>query len=122
MSLTLSMSSSAYAANNGVRGCSTTGAYGDYYYDNYHGPDATISIKMSLMDSLADGNSVRVRMLSKDVHGRWVFWPWHTNSSGNGTTKTWQTTASYRGGLFDIGIQVARMNPDGTVKNSCTDW
>ncbi|MGW1253220.1 hypothetical protein [Streptomyces sp. NPDC002535] len=89
---------------------------------NWHGPDATIPIKFTLTDTVADGNSVRIRLVSKDVWGKIHYWPWRTHSRGQGTTSTWNTTASHQNGLFDIGIQVARVNSNGTTKNHCTDW
>ncbi|MFJ5141560.1 hypothetical protein [Streptomyces sp. NPDC088707] len=124
LALSLSTAGSAHAADGFtvVRGCGTTGAYGDMSATNWHGPDATIPIKFTLTDTVGDGNSVRIRLVSKDVWGKIHYWPWRTNSQGQGRTTTWNTTASHQNGLFDIGIQVARVNSDGSTKNHCTDW
>ncbi|MEU7024967.1 hypothetical protein ABZ990_30680 [Streptomyces sp. NPDC046203] len=119
---TTAPANAATEAYGGSRSCATTGAYGTYSYDNYHGPDATITIRMSVSDTMSDGNSVRVRMTSKDTWGTVKYWQWHSNANGNGTTSNWTTTASDSSGLFSIGIQVARINTDGTIRNSCTSW
>ncbi|GEB58387.1 hypothetical protein [Streptomyces gardneri] len=126
VTLSLSMSGSAQAAptalDAGSSNCSTTGAYGAMSWTNYWGPGYTINLKFTLTDKLADGNSVAVRLISKDTFGRIHNWKWNKNSQGNGRTSTWNTTASHVNGLFDIGIQVARLNSDGSVKNTCTKW
>ncbi|MFH9953580.1 hypothetical protein ACH4OX_05075 [Streptomyces roseolus] len=124
LTLSVSMGGSANAATGftAIRGCGTTGAYGDMSATNWHGPDATINIKFTLTDTLADGNSVRIHLVTKDTWGKLHFWPWRTNSQGANKTSTWYTTASHPNGIFDVGIQVARVNSDGTTKNYCTDW
>ncbi|MFJ8664263.1 hypothetical protein [Streptomyces sp. NPDC093600] len=119
--LSVSMSGSAYATV-GTAGCGTTGAYGDMYFSNYHGPAATINIKFSLSDTLADGNSVRLRLVSQDVSGIIRYWSWRTNSQGSGTTSRWETTAADSRGLHKIGLEVARFNSNGTYRNGCFDW
>ncbi|MFB7101340.1 hypothetical protein [Streptomyces hydrogenans] len=124
LALSVSTAGSANAATGftAIRGCGTTGAYGDMSATNWHGPEATINIKFTLTDTVADGNSVRIRLVSKDTFGRIHYWPWRTNSQGKDKTSTWNTTASHTNGLFDIGIQVARVNSDGSTRNYCTDW
>ncbi|MEU6928242.1 hypothetical protein AB4225_16960 [Streptomyces sp. 2RAF24] len=123
LTLVLSAPGSAHAeTTSGYVTCTTTGAYGEYFYSNYSGPGATINVQMSLTDTLADGNSVRVRMMSKDVNGAVTYYQWRANAGGANTTKKWTTTASHARGLFDIGIQVARFNSDGTLRNSCAQW
>ncbi|MFC8271420.1 hypothetical protein ACFUJR_02520 [Streptomyces sp. NPDC057271] len=117
--LTVAMSGSAYATS-GIVGCSTTGAYGDMAYTNYHGPAATIGLKFSLEDTLADKNGVRIRLVSRDVKGAVHYWPWRTH--GSGTVSTWKTTASHDRGLFEIAVEVARFYPNGKLRNSCIDW
>ncbi|MFD8011986.1 hypothetical protein [Streptomyces sp. NPDC058955] len=124
LALSISTAGSANAATGFtvIRGCGTTGAYGDMSATNWYGPDATINVKFTLTDIAADGLSVRIRLVSKDTFGRIHYYPWRTNAQGNGKTSTWHTTASHTNGLFDIGIQVARVNGDGSTKNHCTDW
>ncbi|MFD7441539.1 hypothetical protein [Streptomyces sp. NPDC059909] len=122
LALTVVSSGSAQAAVPTVfRGCSTTGASGGYDANNYYGPDATISLNINLSDTSADGHHVRVRFLSRNVHGTVKYWTWRSNLDGAGTTKNWSTTASDSYGLFDIGVQVARFEGN-TLLNSCTDW
>ncbi|MFF1511485.1 hypothetical protein [Streptomyces sp. NPDC058326] len=75
-----------------------------------------------MTDIQADGNSVGVRLLSKDTWGKIHYWPWRKNTQGNGKTSAWDTTASHTNGLFDIGLEVARFNSNGTWRNSCTKW
>ncbi|MFJ3900056.1 hypothetical protein [Streptomyces sp. NPDC090025] len=123
VSLALTTATPANAeTTSGTVGCNTSGAHGEYRYSNYHGPDATVTINFTLTDTAADGNSVRVRMISMDTHGAVTSYPWRVNSGGYLSTSEWQTTASNRGGLFDIGIEVARANKDGSIRNFCTRW
>ncbi|MCX2184229.1 hypothetical protein KV205_27400 [Streptomyces sp. SKN60] len=123
LALAVGTTAPAYAAGfSGFRSCSTTGAFGDYQYSNWYGPDATIKVSFSLTDNAADGNSVRIRMMSLDVNGAVTHYPWRSNAGGYGTTSKWQTTASNGRGLFEIGVQVARINKDGSTRNSCVSW
>ncbi|MER7515144.1 hypothetical protein [Streptomyces sp. NPDC126499] len=122
IALTVGTAGTAQAATSGTVSCSTPGASGNYQYNNYYGPDATVYIYFSLTDTASDGNSVRVRMLSKDVNGATTYYPWRANTGGYNTTSKWQTTASNSRGLFDIGIQVARINTNGSIRNICTSW
>ncbi|MEU2507884.1 hypothetical protein ABZ621_24660 [Streptomyces sp. NPDC007863] len=126
LAVAIGASTPAHAATTsgfkGFRSCGTTGAFGDYQFSNWYGPDATINVAFSLTDTASDGNSVRVRMISKNVNGAVTYYQWRSNTSGYGTTSRWTTTASNSMGLFDIGIQVARINSDGSVRNMCTSW
>ncbi|MEU3687976.1 hypothetical protein [Streptomyces narbonensis] len=63
-----------------------------------------------------------MRLISKDTFGRVTYRKWNKNTQGNGRTSTFNTTASHPNGLFDIGIEVARLNSNGTVRNLCTKW
>lgn len=122
----VSMTGSAQAGesglDSGIMGCGTDGAYGDMSWTNYWGPGSTINLRLSVTDIQSDGYGVGVRFLSKDTWGKIHYWAWHKNSQGYGKTSYWDTTASHTNGLFDIGIQIARFNSDGTVKNYCTKW
>ncbi|GHG43948.1 hypothetical protein [Streptomyces zaomyceticus] len=81
-----------------------------------------MKIHFVLDDVMADGYGVRLRLVSTDVWGKLHYWPWRTNTKGNGTRSTWDTTASHPNGLFNIGVQVARANSAGAIANSCIDW
>ncbi|MFJ5225477.1 hypothetical protein [Streptomyces sp. NPDC088400] len=121
--ITLTLTASGTAQADGFEGtlaCSTTGAKGSIYYNNWHGPDATINMSISLNDTAADGHHVRVRFLSKNTFGTTKYWAWRSITGGSGTGNAWYTTASDSGGLFDIGVQVARFEGDQML-NSCTD-
>ncbi|MFI8371202.1 hypothetical protein [Streptomyces sp. NPDC085466] len=122
LSVSTAGSASAMRLEVGVNGCGTTGAYGDMSWTNYHGPGATVKLKFTLTDTLGDGNSVRLRLISKDTWGKVHYWPWRLNAQGRNKTSTWNTTASHTNGLFDIGMQVARVNSNGTTRNHCTVW
>ncbi|MFI6420300.1 hypothetical protein ACIBG6_23235 [Streptomyces sp. NPDC050842] len=126
LAISLSTSGSAQATqaglDSGAKSCITTGASGVMSYSNYWGPGYTINLKFTLTDTQADGNSVALRLVSKDTFGRVHLWKWNKNTQGNGKTSTWNTTASHMNGLFDIGLEVARLNSDGSVKNICTKW
>ncbi|MEU7073072.1 hypothetical protein AB0B30_29790 [Streptomyces narbonensis] len=123
LTLSLSTAGSAHAAlDDGSSSCSTTGASGKMSWTNYWGPGYTINLKFTLTDTQADGNSVAMRLVSKDTFGRIHYWKWNKNTQGNGKTSTWNTTASHVNGLFDIGLEVVRLGSDGSVRNTCTKW
>lgn len=111
------------AIDYGIKGCGTTGAYGDMSWTNYWGPGSTINLKFSVTDTQSDGYGAAVRFLSKDTWGKVHYWTWRKNTQGYGKTSYWETTASHENGLFYIGIQVARINSStGAVISSCTKW
>lgn len=122
MALAISMSNPAQAAGTtAFRHCSTTGASGGITISNWHGPDAKVGLDMSVSDLSSDNHQVRVRFISKDTRGAIKYWPWRANNDGSGTTKEWKTTAEYSGGLFEVGVQVARF-AGNTQVNSCSTW
>lgn len=123
LTLSVATAGSAHASlDSGMSSCNTTGAFGDMAWDNYWGPGYTINLRLTVTDTQADGNGVGVRLLSKDTWGKIHYWPWHKNTKGYGKTGIWDTTASHANGLFDIGIEVARFNSNGTWRNGCTKW
>lgn len=121
LALTITMSSPAQAANTAYRLCNTVGAQGGITVTNWHGPDATVGLSISVSDLSSDNHQVRVRFISKDVRGAIKYWPWHSNNDGSGTTKSWTTTAQDGGGLFDVGVQVGRF-AGNTMVNNCSTW
>ncbi|MFI9744356.1 hypothetical protein [Streptomyces sp. NPDC052494] len=123
LTLSLTTAGSAHAAlDAGSSSCSTRGASGKMSWTNYWGPGYTINLKFTVTDREADGNSVAVRLISKDTFGRVTSWKWNKNTQGYGKVSTFNTTASHPNGLFDIGIEVARLNSNGTVRDICTKW
>lgn len=119
LALTAITSSPAHAISN--RACSTTGASGGVAISNWTDPVATVGLTFNLIDTLADGHHVRIRLVSETNNGARVNWPWRQNLDGKGSTKTWTSTASDDRGLYEIGVQVARFEGD-TLLNSCTTW
>lgn len=103
------------------RWCSTTGASGGVTISNWTGPDATVGLAIGVNDTKADGNHVRVRILSQQSSGNVHYWPWRKHTGGADTEQNWRTTASDNRGLFEIGVEVARFVGDRKL-NSCTEW
>lgn len=76
-------------------------------------------VTFSVSDTLSDGHPVEIRVIGKNQVGTPLSWPWHKVTSGWATGKSWSSTASYDGGIYDIGLQVARYE-GGSILNSCT--
>ncbi|MFJ2565836.1 MULTISPECIES: hypothetical protein [unclassified Streptomyces] len=105
--------------------CSTTGARGSVGVTSPTGDlwnYGTFKLAMSVSDTAADGHHVQIRFLSKEVgNSRTVKWPWHSLTSGNGTTLTFSTTAKDAYGITDTGVEVATFE-GSTLLNHCTAW
>ncbi|NWF27793.1 hypothetical protein HW130_16230 [Streptomyces sp. PKU-EA00015] len=122
VALTIGTAGPAQAdGTSGYHGCSTTGASGGYDFSNYYGPDARVKLSFRLYDTQADGHHVRIRLISKNVHGTIKRWGWRSHTGGSGTSQTWETYAEDSSGLFDIGVEVARFEGN-TMLNQCFDW
>ncbi|WP_381796882.1 hypothetical protein [Streptomyces niveus] len=118
--LVVAMPSSAQAAFSPTLSCSVTGSKGSIKVSNWSGPGATVNLTISVTDTKSDGHHSRIRLLSKDTFGTTKHWPWRMNYDGLNATKTWTTTASDSGGLFDLGVQVGT-GEGSQVITSCVD-
>lgn len=101
--------------------CTATGVKGSVEITDWHGPDATVGVKLTVADTARDNLQVRVRFISKNTHGAVKYWSWRTNPDGSGSSKTWNTTASDPSGLFDAGIEAATFSGGSSV-NICRVW
>ncbi|MFB7086850.1 hypothetical protein [Streptomyces sp. NPDC056296] len=101
--------------------CNTTGASGGVTVWDFYGATDRIDLSMSVDDMKSDSHHVSIRLLTKNHAGTVKYWSWHKNTSGNGTSKRWETYAKDDSGIFDVGIQVGRFE-GSTMLNSCTDW
>ncbi|MFI0214351.1 hypothetical protein [Streptomyces lydicus] len=88
--------------------CNTTGGHGDVTAPSYTGSTDSVYVQMGVYDGSADGHTMRIRLVTKDVNGKNTYWPWHANTKGPGKSLEFTTTATNKSGIFDIGIQVAR--------------
>ncbi|WP_329340319.1 hypothetical protein OG866_32705 [Streptomyces sp. NBC_00663] len=101
--------------------CDTTGARGVVVVNDWQNGGTSFPVSIAVGDNLADGHHVRVRVVGRAEDGDWIYWPWHANYDGNGTAKSWSSTANFSGGIYDMGVQAARFEGD-TLLNYCTDW
>lgn len=101
--------------------CSTTGANGTINVAGFTHKDTHINVWMTVLDTLADGHSVRIRLITKNAAGTYKYWPWHAEYGGKGAYENWTTYADDSGGIINVAAQVARFEGD-TMLNSCTDW
>ncbi|WP_164492896.1 hypothetical protein [Streptomyces lydicus] len=110
-------------ASSEMHSCKTTGANGYVGVYNFHPPQNRVKIQLSVKDTLADGKSVGVRVLTKARNGAYKAWAWHTASGGQGTWPYWNTyvDATSDRGINFIGVQVARFVGHNVV-NSCKSW
>ncbi|WP_405908439.1 MULTISPECIES: hypothetical protein [unclassified Streptomyces] len=115
------MSAAPASAASYTMYCDTTGASGASTINGWAVGATSLGVILSVTDGSADGHHVRIRLLGKDRAGNLITYQWRMNYDGNGTTKTWTTTASYSAGFGDVGVQVARFEGD-TQLNACTDW
>lgn len=99
--------------------CSATGANGSLRVENFHSGVKKINVSMTVYDSLADGKSAKIRLITQPGNGGEgvKYWPYHTNSDGKGTFKTWKTSATENQGFTKIGVMVTR-----TGGTWCSDW
>ncbi|WP_143179696.1 hypothetical protein [Streptomyces yunnanensis] len=90
------------------RACTTgdIGASGGAEIHNWHGPSATLSVKLDLADGRADGRYAAIRILIVDMNGKSVQGRWN-KVSGYGKRKEGWTSVKYKGGINNIGVQVA---------------
>jgi hypothetical protein len=123
--LTATVSGTAQAATSARSGsitCHTYGATGDMEYDGWSvGTRSTIDLGLSVVDTNADGNHVRIRFVSKYYSGDVHYWGWRSWTGGSGAGQAWYTTAQDSAGMYAIGIQVARFE-GSTMLNSKTCW
>ncbi|MFF8309359.1 hypothetical protein [Streptomyces lydicus] len=99
--------------------CGTTGAQGNLRVENFHRGVKHINVSMTVYDSLADGYSAGIRLITlpgNDVN----YWPWHINKDGKGTLKTWNTSANDNRGFTRIGVMIGRFKGDDFI--TCTEW
>ncbi|MDT0478049.1 hypothetical protein RM863_38635 [Streptomyces sp. DSM 41014] len=119
--LVLATANPSSAATNRTASCSTTGAKG-YSTTAWTGdPYQEQSVTLGVTDTSADGHHVRVRYLTQQQSGATRYWQWHSNTDGNGTSKTWYTSAKSDYGIWGFGVEIARFEGD-TLLNSCVDW
>lgn len=111
----------ASAAVSATLICDTTGARGVVAVNDWRNGASSIDVSIAVGDNLADGHHVRVRVLGRAEDGDLITWQWRANYDGNGTSKSWTSTATFSGGIYDMGVQAARFEGD-TLLNSCTDW
>ncbi|MFF4697237.1 hypothetical protein [Streptomyces chattanoogensis] len=110
-------------ASSETAGCKTTGANGYVGVYNFHPPQNRVKIQIGVRDTLADGRSVGVRVLTKARNGAEKAWGWHYATGGHGSQPYWNTyvDATSDGGINFIGVEVARFLGHNVV-NSCKDW
>jgi hypothetical protein len=97
------------------------GARGVLVVNDWYVGKTDVKVSIAVGDNLADHHHVSVRVLGKNDGGGLITWPWHQNYDGNGSSKSWGSTASYSAGLYDMGVQAAVYEGDRQV-SSCTDW
>ncbi|MFD5632311.1 hypothetical protein [Streptomyces sp. NPDC127072] len=119
--LAVGMSAAPASAVSYTMDCSTTGASGAGTINGWAVGATELGVILAVHDGSADGHHVRIRLLGKDAPGNLITFQWRQNTDGNGTTKSWTTTASYSAGFRDVAVQVARFEGD-TLLNACTDW
>ncbi|MGW0854083.1 hypothetical protein [Streptomyces sp. NPDC002690] len=112
---------SAAATYTSTSTCSTTGGSGSTVATYTDDPYDEVKVTLRVTDTLADGHHVRVRLITKNVSGVSVNWPWHSNTDGANTTVVWSTTAQSGYGIYGQGVQVARFEGE-TLLNYCTRW
>ncbi len=76
---------------------------------------------LSVTDTVANDHHVQIRYLTQQDSGSTRYWPWHSNTSGEGKTVVWNTTAKSDYGIWGFGVEVAQFEGD-TLMNSCVDW
>ncbi|MCX4640771.1 hypothetical protein OG775_37685 [Streptomyces platensis] len=124
LTASLPATANAAAASDAARAqksCHTTGANGMVTIEGFRPGVKRIKVTMSVDDIAADGDEVRVRLLTKLSDGSTKHWPWHANSSGDGTWKQWKTYASDDGGFKGAGLAVARFKGNKFL-NGCQNW
>ncbi|MGW1472326.1 hypothetical protein ACWCQJ_13825 [Streptomyces olivaceus] len=100
--------------------CNVSGASGVGNFKNWTNNYADMSL--TVKDTSSDGNSVAIRLISKDDNDKTKYWSWHSNANGYNKSVTWNTHASTgSGGLSYIGIQAAVIKNSAVVRY-CTDW
>lgn len=118
---TANPSGASTAADTRTASCSTTGASGSSKTQWTGNAYDTQKVTLSVKDTKADGHHVRVRYLTQQQSGTPRYWPWRSNTDGNGTTKVWETTAKSEYGIWGWGVEIARFE-GSTLLNSCVDW
>ncbi|MFF8896798.1 hypothetical protein ACF082_04830 [Streptomyces lydicus] len=117
----LALTTPAHADSSYKAFCNTTGGHGGVTAPSYTGSTDSVYVQMGVYDGSADGHTMRIRLVTKDVNGKNTYWPWHANTKGPGKSLEFTTTANNKSGIFDIGIQVARF--EGNKKlNYCSKW
>ncbi|MFF1837411.1 hypothetical protein ACFVXE_24860 [Streptomyces sp. NPDC058231] len=99
--------------------CDTTGATGDLEVQWSNGATSQ-PVVFSVSDALSDGHAVEIRIIGRNQVDTPLSWPWHKVTAGWGHGQSWASTATYSGGIYDIGLEVARYSGTGTIMNHCT--
>ena len=103
------------------RGCTTTGAFGDLQVSGWYSGTTSVGVWFDVADTLSDGHAVEVRIIGRNQVNTLIAWPWHKISTGYATSHAWASTASYSDGLYDVGLEVARLSGSTKILNYCTD-
>ncbi|GAA3679353.1 hypothetical protein [Streptomyces iranensis] len=100
-----------------VKSCVTTGGAGSVRYKGFSQPVQKLKLRLWAWDAVADGQHVRVRLVTKNHKDHKRYWKWHKTSSDN----KWRTTARDNHGIFNVGVQVAQFKGNKRLE-LCTSW
>ncbi|MEU0664653.1 hypothetical protein ABZ508_01330 [Streptomyces lavendulocolor] len=116
--------SAATAAGGGpgaTLAATTTGAYGNSTI-SFAGKTYADSIYFRAVDTAADGNHARIRLVTKRSNGSLAYWSWRANYDGSMTEKEWYTSLSDPQGITAVLIQVCRAEGDTLLNCANSEW
>ncbi|WP_201051683.1 hypothetical protein [Streptomyces sp. MBT53] len=73
-----------------------------------------------MADTRADGHHVAIRLVTRKSDGSDHYWTWHHLYAGEGTSQTWDTTASDSAGIHTVWRQVGLFEGDSLITSCVT--